>query len=284
MNVNADDIDNRLLAGDVDVDAAGTGVQAAARAKILDRPTLKANADNPLTGALVHRHRHPGGAAEQPRTAAWRSSTRLNKSTSRRAYGGPAAAADRDHRAAADRHRLQEFDLYEATTKPTGDLAKAKQQLEPAASRTGSPPRSPTAATGPRRPRPPRRCRPRWPGSGSRRRCTATRPPTYDANFAGVPKYVHAHDIGIMVYGWAPTGRTATACSTHRRRSRDQPGRATPTCRAERPGGQQPAHQVRQHRQRSAERPHRQIDMQVMKDAAILPGVTPRICSTGPRT
>src|SRR5215469_9974600 len=33
MNMNANDIDNRLLAGDLTVDAAGTGVQAAARAK-----------------------------------------------------------------------------------------------------------------------------------------------------------------------------------------------------------------------------------------------------------
>ena len=30
LNVNADDIDNRLFAGDLQVDAAGTGVQAAA--------------------------------------------------------------------------------------------------------------------------------------------------------------------------------------------------------------------------------------------------------------
>ena len=43
MNMNADDIDNRLLAGDLNVDAAGTGVQAAARAKILSSPTLKAS-------------------------------------------------------------------------------------------------------------------------------------------------------------------------------------------------------------------------------------------------
>ena len=51
-NVNANDLDNRLLAGDLDVDAAGTGVQAAARAKILSSPTLKASSDNPISGFL----------------------------------------------------------------------------------------------------------------------------------------------------------------------------------------------------------------------------------------
>src|SRR5215471_5040349 len=52
MNVNANDIDNRLMAGDVNVDAAGTGVQAAARAKILSTPSLKAQADNPVIPRL----------------------------------------------------------------------------------------------------------------------------------------------------------------------------------------------------------------------------------------
>ena len=35
MNINANDIDNRLFAGDLQVDVAGTGVQAAGRAKLL---------------------------------------------------------------------------------------------------------------------------------------------------------------------------------------------------------------------------------------------------------
>ena len=42
LNVNADDIDNRLQSGDLDVDVAGTGVQPAAQGKILADPTLKA--------------------------------------------------------------------------------------------------------------------------------------------------------------------------------------------------------------------------------------------------
>ena len=38
LNVNANDIDNRLLAGDIQMDQAGSGVQAAARARILSTP------------------------------------------------------------------------------------------------------------------------------------------------------------------------------------------------------------------------------------------------------
>src|SRR5215472_9936519 len=48
LNVNANDIDNRLLAGDIQMDQAGSGVQAAARARILSSPSLKANSDDPI--------------------------------------------------------------------------------------------------------------------------------------------------------------------------------------------------------------------------------------------
>src|SRR5205085_2017272 len=43
-------VNNRLLVGEAQVDVAGTGGQAAARAKILSNPTLKAQSDGPLTG------------------------------------------------------------------------------------------------------------------------------------------------------------------------------------------------------------------------------------------
>ena len=49
IGVNAADLDNRLESGDLDIDIAGTGVQAAAQGKILADPTLKAKSDNPST-------------------------------------------------------------------------------------------------------------------------------------------------------------------------------------------------------------------------------------------
>jgi len=46
FNVNGPDIDNRLIAGSLDVDLAGTGVLAETQAKILGNQQLKAHADN----------------------------------------------------------------------------------------------------------------------------------------------------------------------------------------------------------------------------------------------
>ena len=56
---NADDIDNRLIAGDLDVDVAGTGVQPAALSRVLGDPTLKAHADNPTLARLWYTSINP---------------------------------------------------------------------------------------------------------------------------------------------------------------------------------------------------------------------------------
>jgi len=52
VTTNADDLDSRLLANTADLDVGQTGVQAGARTKLLTDPTLKANADTPVTGFL----------------------------------------------------------------------------------------------------------------------------------------------------------------------------------------------------------------------------------------
>jgi peptide/nickel transport system substrate-binding protein len=49
LNVNPDDLDNRVISGDLDVDVVATGVQPAAQSRVLQDPTLKENADNPLS-------------------------------------------------------------------------------------------------------------------------------------------------------------------------------------------------------------------------------------------
>ncbi|MFD7729609.1 ABC transporter substrate-binding protein [Kitasatospora phosalacinea] len=52
VSTGADEVDAELLAGDLDLDLAQGGLQAAARAKVLADPELKANTDDPATGTL----------------------------------------------------------------------------------------------------------------------------------------------------------------------------------------------------------------------------------------
>jgi peptide/nickel transport system substrate-binding protein len=205
MNVNANDIDNRLMAGDLSVDAAGTGVQAAARAKILSTPSLKAQADNPLIPRLwfaAISTQVPPLTNVHCRMAVEYAASKVDYQT---AYGGPVAGGAIASTASPPvliGHK--NFDLYEATTKPNGDLTKAKQEL----AACGQPNGFTTAISY-------RSDRPKEVSAAQALQASLARvgiktslhgypTATYTANFAGVPKYAHAHDLGIIVYGWAP--------------------------------------------------------------------------------
>src|SRR5436190_1118462 len=59
LKVNADDIDNRLLSGDLDVDVAGTGVQPAPQGRVLGDPNLKKNADSAEVARLWYTSINP---------------------------------------------------------------------------------------------------------------------------------------------------------------------------------------------------------------------------------
>jgi peptide/nickel transport system substrate-binding protein len=205
MNMNANDIDNRLLAGDLSVDAAGSGVQAAARAKILSSPTLKASADNPISGFLWFAYLN---TVVKPmnnvhcRAAIEYAANKVNLQT---AYGGPFAGGDIASTVAPPNVIGQKhFDLYEATTKPQGDVAKAKSELkacgQPNGFTTGiayrsDRPKEVAAATA---------LQQALAAVGIKTTLHGYPTGTYYANFAGVPKYTEQHDLGIAFGGWAP--------------------------------------------------------------------------------
>jgi peptide/nickel transport system substrate-binding protein len=203
FNVNPNDVDSRLLAGDIQVDLPGTGVQAAARTKILTSSSLKEQSDNPVSGFLwymaintkVITNVHCRRALEYA----------ANKTNNQTAYGGPyAGGAIASTAAPPNVIGYKPFDLYEATTKPQGDLAKAKQELQAC----GKPNGFSTVITY-------RSDRPKEVAVAQAMQAALNRVgikltlhgfPTasYISTFAGVPNYVHRHDIGITVYGWAP--------------------------------------------------------------------------------
>ena len=169
LNVNADDIDNRMISGDLDVDIAGTGVQPAALGRVLADPTLKAQHRQP---------RWPRGSGTPSinarRSRRWTTSTAARPCSTpptatgyQRAYGGDAGGDIATNLLPPLIPGCREVRPLPAPDNK-GDLAKAKDELtavRPA--RTASPPTSPTAPSGPRRRRPPRRCSSRSPGSAS---------------------------------------------------------------------------------------------------------------------
>jgi len=202
LNVNANDIDQRLLHGDIQVDASGTGVQAAARAQLLSNQNLKKQADNPLAGFLwfvyintvvlpnVHCRRAIEYAA--------------NKTDLQTAYGGPVAGGN-----IASTVMLpitigyKKFDLYEATTKPTGDLTKAKSELQACGKPSGFTTGLAYRSDRPKEVSASQALQAALARVGIKLQLHGYPSGTYYTDFAGVPKFVHSHGLGLAIGGWA---------------------------------------------------------------------------------
>ncbi len=235
-NVNANDIDNRLLAGDLDLDAAGTGVQAAARAKILSSPALKAWSDDPISGLFRFAYLNTKVAPLHNVHCREAIEYAADKISLQTAYGGPVAGGDIASTVSPPNVVGQKhFDLYDATEQARRRRwPRPRRSSSSVGSRPDSAPGSPTAATGPRRSAAaPSLPRPRWPGPGSSCRCTDTHPPTTSASFAGVPWYVHQHQLGILTRAdGCRTGRTAMGSSTSSPPAPPSARSGTPTSRS----------------------------------------------------
>jgi peptide/nickel transport system substrate-binding protein len=205
MNMNANDVDNRLLAGDLNVDMAGSGVQAAARAKILSSPTLKASSDDPISGFLWFIYQNtkvPPLNNVNCRIAVEYAANKVNLQT---AYGGPyagGAIASTVSPPSVVGHK--NFDLYEATTKPTGDVTKAKAALKACGHPSGFTTGIAYRSDRPKEVAAAQALQAALAQVGIKGTLHGYPAGTYYANFAGVPKYTEQHNLGLLFGGWAP--------------------------------------------------------------------------------
>jgi peptide/nickel transport system substrate-binding protein len=204
LNVNASDIDNRLLAGDIQMDLDGTGVQSAARAHILSSSSLMKNADDPISGFMWFFYLNTKVAPLNNVNCRQAIEYAANKVTLQDAYGGPVAGGDIASTAMPPNIiGYQKFDQYEALTKPTGDDAMAKQKLTACGQPNGfttsiayrsDRPKEVAAATA---------LQAALSSVGIKTNLKGYPSGTYFTNFAGSPAYVHSHDLGIDAGGWA---------------------------------------------------------------------------------
>ncbi len=203
MNMNANDIDNRLLAGDLDVDAAGTGVQAAARAKILASPTLKASSDDPIAGFLWYAYLNTKVAPLTNVNCRIAIEYAANKVNLQTAYGGAYAGGSIASTVSPPNvigHKS--FDLYEATTKPAGDLAKARAALKACGHPYGFTTGITYRSDRPKEVAAAQALQAALAQAGIKTTLHGYPAGTYFADFAGVPKYTEQHDLGIAFGGW----------------------------------------------------------------------------------
>jgi peptide/nickel transport system substrate-binding protein len=202
FNVNSDQIDSRLLSGQIDVDMAGTGVQTAARNKILTNPNNKKNADAALSGFLWY---YPIDTKIIPNVDCRKAiEYAANKTLFQNAYGGSAAGGDiASTMLPPSVVGYSKYDLYEATSKPQGDIAMAKQELTKCGKPNGF-----TVNIGARSDRPKevasaQALQQSLGQVGIKTDILQYPSSTYTTSELGSPSFMEAHNIGLGTYGWA---------------------------------------------------------------------------------
>jgi len=204
LNVNANDIDNRLLAGDIQVDQAGSGVQAAARARILSNPTLKSNSDNPVNGFMWFYYINTKVAPLNNVHCRMAVEYAVNKTEMQTAYGGPYGGNIASTAIPPTVIGYSKFDMYNALTKPGGDTAAAKQQLQQCGQPNGFNVNIAYRSDRPREVSSSQALQASLATVGIKATLKGYTAANYYGNFAGVPNYVHSHNLGLLAGGWGP--------------------------------------------------------------------------------
>jgi peptide/nickel transport system substrate-binding protein len=139
LGVAADDIDNQIETGDLDVDLAGTGVQSAMLAKLLDEnDPLHKRADNPGSARLwytsINGNVKPLDNVHCRRAIEYAS----DRTGYQLAYGGALAGGDISTQVLVPPiPGYSKFDLYPAGADNKGDATKAKDELTQCGQPTG---------------------------------------------------------------------------------------------------------------------------------------------------
>ncbi len=203
LNVNADDLDNRVINGDLNLDIVGTGVQPAALGRVVGDPNVKSQADNPLIARLWYTSINPTVAPLDNidcRKAILYAADRTGYQT---AYGGPLAGGEIATTVLPPMiPGYQKFDLYPAGADNKGDVAKAKEALTACGQPNGF-----ATNMGYRAERPKEKALAEsLQQSLGRVGIKLTLKPfpqgDYFSQYAGNPPYVRKNNLGLVANGW----------------------------------------------------------------------------------
>jgi peptide/nickel transport system substrate-binding protein len=203
LNVNADDIDNRLLSGDLDVDVVGTGVQPAALGRVVGDPALKAQTDNPILPRLWYTSINPTVPPLdniECRKAIEYAADRTGYQT---AYGGPLAGGEIATTLLPPIiPGYQKFDIFPAGADNTGDVAKAKEALTACGQPTGFETNMAYRAERPKEKATAESMQQSLARVGIKLTLKPFPQGDYFSQYAGNPPYVVANKIGLATNGW----------------------------------------------------------------------------------
>jgi peptide/nickel transport system substrate-binding protein len=275
LNVNANDIDNRLLAGDIQMDQAGSGVQAAARARILSTSSLKANSDDPVNGFMWFYYINTKVPPLNNIHCRMAIEFAANKTNLQTAYGGPYGGDIASTAMPPTVAGYSKFDLYHALSMPGGDQASAKQQLKLCGHPSGFSTNVAYRSDRPREVASSQALQASLNSVGIKTTLKGFTAANYFSTFAGVPNYVHSHDLGLAAGGWGPDwpdgygwgwalfdGKSIVPAGNTNIAEENNPKVNSLFTQLEEASSQAQRNSI-----------SGQIDMQVMKDAIMLPAV-----------
>jgi peptide/nickel transport system substrate-binding protein len=204
LNVNPDDIDNRLISGDLDVAVTALGVQPAAQSRVLQDPTLKENADNPLAARLWYTSINPTVAPLDNIECRKAVMYAMDHTGYQTAYGGQFAGGDLATTILPPNiPGYSAFDLYPSGPDHKGDLEAAKKSLEACGQPNGFETNISYRAERPKE----KATAEAFQQALSRVGIKLTLKPypqgDYFSSYAGNPPYVVKNKLGLALNGWA---------------------------------------------------------------------------------
>jgi len=201
LNTNADDIDQRLMAGDLDVDIAGTGVQAAAQGKILANPQQKQSADNPVTDRTWYAGINGDVAPLDNIHCRMAVEYAADKTSFQAAYGGPTGGDIATNVLPPITQGAKKFDTY-PTPNNAGDVAKAKQELQACNQPNGFETNISYRAERPKEKAAAEALQQSLAKAGIKLTIKPFPQGDYFKLYAGKPDYAKANNLGLMLTGW----------------------------------------------------------------------------------
>ncbi|GAA3097222.1 ABC transporter substrate-binding protein [Pseudonocardia yunnanensis] len=202
LNVNADDIDNRLQSGDLDVAIEGTGVGPSAQGKILADQTLKANTDSALNARLWYTALNPDVAPLDNIHCRKAVEYATDKTGYQRAYGGSTGGDIASNLLPPVIAGAQQFDPY-PTPGNAGDVAKAKDELAQCGQPNGFTTGVSYRAERPKEKATAEALQQSLAKVGINLEIKPYPLTDYGKLYAGKPDFAKANNLGLIVYGWA---------------------------------------------------------------------------------
>jgi peptide/nickel transport system substrate-binding protein len=202
LNVNADDIDNRLIAGSLDISVEGTGLQAAGQGKVLADPNLKKNADSAslarLWFSVINSDVAPLDNIHCRKAIEYAS----DHEGYQRAYGGEVGGDIATNLMPPQIPGAQKVDLYNFISKKNGDVDSAKKELQACGKPDGFETNVTYRAERPREKATAESLQQSLAKVGIKLTLKPYATADYTKLYAGKPDYAKANNLGIIIYGW----------------------------------------------------------------------------------